>query len=173
MLDGGRDTLDVAGGEQVKQSAAQDGEQERALGHRVRRIAAVRGLALRQQFEPVPDGIPAEIRPRTRLAEQGPGIALDPQGEQLAVGGRGQPGPDLAPGLASSWPAPHLLQVAQLVLACPGEQRPYEPVLGAEKEQQDARARPDRAGKRPQRHLGKPVAEHVLVGGLEQFPLAR
>src|SRR5579859_2274290 len=132
ILDGRRDAVGVTRGEQVKQSTAQDGEQERALGLGFGRIAAIRGLALCQDLKPVVDGIPAEARPRSRLAEQGPGIALDPQGKQRPLGGRDQPGPDLAPGLTRSLAVPQLLQVAQLVLARPGEQGTDQPLFGAE-----------------------------------------
>lgn len=51
ILDGRRDTIDVAGGEQVQQSAAEDGEQERALG-------------LGFGSQPGPDLAPGLTRPR-------------------------------------------------------------------------------------------------------------
>lgn len=139
-LDGRGDSLDVPGGEQVKQRATQDGEQQRAPGLGLGCLALAGGLMPCQELEPVVHGIPAEPGPRPWIAEQGPGIALDPQGEQCPMGGRGQPGPDLTPVLAPSVAVPHSLavarfvQVAQLVLACPGEQGADQPFLGAEQE---------------------------------------
>src|SRR5262249_11448756 len=117
----------------------------------------------------------AEVRPRAGFGEQGAGVALDPQGEQPAVGWISQPRPDLAPGrceAAGCFSAvAQRFEVAQLVLARTGQQSADQLILGPEQEQQDAWARPDRLGERTQRHVGQPVAEHVLIGGLEQFLL--
>src|SRR5215510_3630918 len=90
-FDGAGNAAGVARGEQVEQRAAKNREQERALVLTSVGVPPGSGLARGQQFEPVTDGIPAEIRPWAGLAYQRSGIALDPEREQRAVRRRGQP----------------------------------------------------------------------------------
>src|SRR5215472_10307313 len=89
-FDGAGSAAGVARGEQVEQRAAKNREQERALVLTSFGVPPGSGLARGQQFEPVTDGIPAEIRPWAGLAYQRSGIALDPEREQRAVRRRGQ-----------------------------------------------------------------------------------
>jgi hypothetical protein len=143
------DAVCVAGGEQVEQRAAQDGEQQRPLCLRIRGVRVCR-LALGEQVKPVSHRVAAELRPRSRLAEQRARVPLDPQREQRAVRRIRQPCPDVAARHREAvMLAAQLLEVPQLFLARPAEQRPDQPFLGSEQEQQHPRARPDFLRERP------------------------
>src|SRR5579875_1334194 len=176
-LDGAGDAVGVAGGEQVQQRATQDGKQQRAFGLTVPGVTAPGGLPFGEQLQPVADRVPAEFRPGPGVAEQGPGVALDPQHEQRAVRRGGKPGPYLPSGGGQVVERPpggaQFREVAELVLAGTSQQRANQAFLGAEKEQQHARTGPDRLGERAQRRVREPVVQHVPVRGLQQLLLAR
>ena len=178
-FDRARDAVGVAGGEQVQERATEHREQERPLVPPGRRLAAARGLPGREQVKPVVDGVGGESGPRSRVAAQGQGIALRPQSEQRVMLRSGEPGPDLSARRGKAGVGgdlrdlPERGEVAEFVLAGAGEQGADQALLRAKQEQQDARARPDGLGQRTQRHVGEPAAQHVAVGGIEQFPLAR
>jgi hypothetical protein len=140
------DAVGVAGGEQVQERAAENREQERPLVAPGRRVAGARRLPGLEQVKPVVDGVGGESRPGSRVAAQGQGVALHPQPEQRAMLRGGEPGPDRGPRRCEAAVArsfPERGEVAEFVLAGASQQGADQPLLGAEQEQQDARARPD------------------------------
>ena len=105
-------------------------------------------------------------------------IGLGPERQQSAMLGCRQPTADLSrhrgesDAQLSRGRTTKPVQQLELVDPRTGQQRADERVLAVEQIQQHPRAGPDRRGERTQRHVGKPVLEHVPVRELEEICLS-
>ena len=129
-----------------------------------------------EELEPVADGPGGEARPRPVALDECPGVALEPEDQQRAVLGCGQPRPDRLGRRrrpARRARPPHLVEDGPLVRPGTRQQRLDQAVLAAEQEEQHARAAADRGGQRAQREVREAVLEHVAVGRVEQLAAPR
>ena len=173
----GGDSGLVTGGEQIEQGSAQDGEDQGASCQTGLGISFAGRLGGGEDGQPVLHRGAAEVRPRSFVIHQGPGIALDPERQQRTMVLRGQPGPDplghhRQPGRPILTKITDSLQQLELVSPRAREQGPDQAVLAAEQVQQDPWTGTDGRGERAQRQVRQAVLERVPIPGLQQFEVS-
>lgn len=168
-MDGGGGADSVAGGEEVEEGAAQDGENRCAFGRSGRAAGSAWGLVGGEHGKPIPDSLARKVGPRAFRLDQGAGIALEPQRDQWAMIFGAEPLPHQGGHVGEVGPSAHSRagKEIQLVGAGAGQQRADEAILTGEQVQQDPGAGADRGGQRAQRQFRQTVVEDIAVGELQ------
>lgn len=172
-MHGAGGSLEVAGGEEVEQGSAQDGEDGGPLDLCRLGAASVEGLRGGKQFKPVLDGRARELRPCAVGVDERTGVGLGPQRQQRPVLCGGKPTPHLTRNggeILAVVTKP--VEELELLDAGPGKQGPEQSVLALEQEEQDTRTRAD-GGERAQRQVRQTVLENLVVRALEQLVASR